>query len=539
MLRTWPVRFEGHEVDVVGQVLPGAGDAGHRRLAAELAFGADLARHPRHLGSEAVQLVDHGVHGVLQGEDLALHLDRDLRRQVALGDRGRDVGDVAHLAGQVRRHRVDRVGQVLPRAGDAGHLRLAAEHAFGADLARHPRHFRREAVELVDHRVDGFLQLEDLALDVDRDLARQVAARDRRGHGRDVAHLGRQVGRHRVDRIGQVLPRAGHPRHDGLPAEAAVGADLARDPRHLRGERAQLVDHRVGRFLELQDLAADVDGDLLRQVAVGDGDRDVGDVATCAVRLPAIWLTESVSSFQTPETPLTFAWPPSLPSVPTSRATRVTSDVNTDSCSIIVLTSLAERRNSPFSGRPSTSSSIDWPRSPLATAPMVRAISVVGRTRSSMRVLSESTVVAQPAHRARQRHALLQPALLADAVAQPADLARDAVVVGERLVERLGDPGIVADPVDRQPHREVAVAKRGHRQQHLARAGVGGGTKGAQLQDLGLERREARVERNGCELGGALHGMSFAVGLQGAVAGVKYRKVSERGQFRTRRKRGI
>ena len=39
-------------------------------------------------------------------------------------------------------------------------------------------------------------------------------------------------------------------------------------------------------------------------------------------------LTDSVSSFQTPETPRTCAWPPSLPSVPTSRATRVTSDAN-------------------------------------------------------------------------------------------------------------------------------------------------------------------------------------------------------------------
>ena len=117
---------------------------------------------------------------------------------------------------------------------------------------------------------------------------------------------------------------------------------------------------------------------------------------TWAVRLPAIWLTDSVSSFHTPETPLTWAWPPSLPSVPTSRATRVTSEVNTESCSIIVLTSFAERRNSPWSGRPSTSSSMDCPRSPLATAPMVRATSVVGRTRSSSSVFKESTFSAQP-----------------------------------------------------------------------------------------------------------------------------------------------
>ena len=52
MLRTCAVRFDGHEVDVVGEVLPGAGDARHLRLAAELAFGADLARHPRHFAGE-------------------------------------------------------------------------------------------------------------------------------------------------------------------------------------------------------------------------------------------------------------------------------------------------------------------------------------------------------------------------------------------------------------------------------------------------------------------------------------------------------
>ena len=39
-------------------------------------------------------------------------------------------------------------------------------------------------------------------------------------------------------------------------------------------------------------------------------------------------LTESVRSFHVPATPCTSAWPPSFPSVPTSRATRVTSAAN-------------------------------------------------------------------------------------------------------------------------------------------------------------------------------------------------------------------
>ena len=49
---------------------------------------------------------------------------------------------------------------------------------------------------------------------------------------------------------------------------------------------------------------------------------------TWSVRLPAIKFTLSVRSFHTPATPFTSAWPPSLPSVPTSRATRVTSAAN-------------------------------------------------------------------------------------------------------------------------------------------------------------------------------------------------------------------
>ena len=58
---------------------------------------------------------------------------------------------------------------------------------------------------------------------------------------------------------------------------------------------------------------------------------------TWVVRLPAIALTDSVRSFQVPETPGTWACPPSLPSVPTSRATLVTSEVNWSSWSAMPL----------------------------------------------------------------------------------------------------------------------------------------------------------------------------------------------------------
>ena len=106
-------------------------------------------------------------------------------------------------------------------------------------------------------------------------------------------------------------------------------------------------------------------------------------------------LTFSVRSFQTPPTPLTSACPPSFPSVPTSRATRVTSPANAFNCSTMVLTTRAVRWNSPLSGRPSTSSGTVCVRSPFATAPITRAISVDGCTRSPTRLFSESTEVFQ------------------------------------------------------------------------------------------------------------------------------------------------
>ncbi len=272
-------QIAGHGVHGVGQVFPGAGDAGHLRLSAELAVGAHLARHARHFRGEGVQLVHHRVDGFLQLKDLAADVHRDLLGKIALRHRGCDLGDVAHLAGQVAGHRVDAVGQILPRAGDAAHHRLSAKPPVGADLARHARHFRCKGIQLIDGRVDRFLQLQNLAAHVDRDLLRQVAVCHRGRHFGDVAHLGCQIAGHRVDAVGQVFPRAGDAQHVRLSAEPAVGADLARHARHFAGEGVQLVHHGVDGFLELENLAAHIHRDLLGKVAAGDGRRHFGDVA--------------------------------------------------------------------------------------------------------------------------------------------------------------------------------------------------------------------------------------------------------------------
>ena len=90
---------------------------------------------------------------------------------------------------------------------------------------------------------------------------------------------------------------------------------------------------------------------------------------TCEVRLPAIEFTLSVRSFHTPLTPGTSAWPPRRPSVPTSRATRVTSAANDRSWSTIVLTVALSSRISPF-----TSTVIFFERSPAATAVVTSAM---------------------------------------------------------------------------------------------------------------------------------------------------------------------
>ena len=97
---------------------------------------------------------------------------------------------------------------------------------------------------------------------------------------------------------------------------------------------------------------------------------------TWPVRLPAIELTESVKSFQVPATPGTLAWPPSSPSVPTSRATRVTSDANEDSWSTITLMVSLSSRISPLA-----SAVIFLERSPFATAVVTSAMFRTWRVR--------------------------------------------------------------------------------------------------------------------------------------------------------------
>src|SRR5207248_1462123 len=155
------------------------GNSAHFRLPAELSFRTYFARDARHFRRERTELIDHRVDGVFQLQDFSLHIDRDLLREIAICDRGRDFGDVTHLTGQVTGHEIHGVSHIRPRAGNAAHLRLTTEFSFRPDLARHTSDFGRKRAELINHRVDRVLQFEDLAFNIHRDLLAEVTIRDR------------------------------------------------------------------------------------------------------------------------------------------------------------------------------------------------------------------------------------------------------------------------------------------------------------------------------------------------------------------------
>ena len=98
-------------------------------------------------------------------------------------------------------------------------------------------------------------------------------------------------------------------------------------------------------------------------------------VVTCAiwrtwsVRFAAITFTESVRSRHVPAALGTSAWPPSTPSVPTSRATPVTCSANVRSVSVMSLIVSASAATSPLA-----STVTFCVRSPLATAVVTCAI---------------------------------------------------------------------------------------------------------------------------------------------------------------------
>ena len=248
------------------------------RLAAKLSLGAYLSRNARHFTGKGVELIDHRIDSIFQLEDFALHVDSDFSVQVATRYCGGDFCDVAYLGSEVSAHGVHRICKILPGACYAGNHRLNAKATFGANLARNTSDFGSERAELLDHCVNGFLELQNLPTHIDRDLFRKIAVGNSNGYICNVSHLPCKIRGHGVHVIGEIFPRAGDTRHGRLATKLAFGADLAGHARHFRRKGTELLDHGVHRFLELQNFALHIDRNLAAEVPLCDRCGHVCDI---------------------------------------------------------------------------------------------------------------------------------------------------------------------------------------------------------------------------------------------------------------------
>src|SRR5439155_8650289 len=136
-----------------------------------------------------------------------------------------------------------------------------------------------EGAELVHHRVNRVLQLQNLPSHVHGNFLRQVAVGHRRGHGGNIAHLRSEVPSHGVHTVGQVLPGPSHSSYDGLTTQLPLGPNFAGDAGHFRGKGAELVHHGVDSVFELEDFPFDIDRDFFGQVTVSHGGCHGRDIA--------------------------------------------------------------------------------------------------------------------------------------------------------------------------------------------------------------------------------------------------------------------
>ena len=98
---------------------------------------------------------------------------------------------------------------------------------------------------------------------------------------------------------------------------------------------------------------------------------------------------------------------------------------------------------------------------------MTRCISLVGRTRSSIRLLTDSMLSDHTRSEPPKRDPLGELALLADDAADSRQLGPQRLVGGDDVVEPVGDLARHARPFERHAHGEVAALDVGqHAQQH-------------------------------------------------------------------------
>ena len=140
-------------------------------------------------------------------------------------------------------------------------------------------HFAGEPVELIHHRVESFLELQDFAADIHGDFSRKVATRNRSCDFCNVSHLTSQVASHKVHVVGEVFPGTAHTGHLRLATKLTFGTHFAGHPRHLAREGVELVHHCVDGVLKFQNFSLYVYRDLAGQVAAGHSRSHLSNVS--------------------------------------------------------------------------------------------------------------------------------------------------------------------------------------------------------------------------------------------------------------------
>ena len=128
---------------------------------------------------------------------------------------------------------------------------MAAKFAFGADLARHPRHFRGKGPELIDHGVHCLGRAQKCAFQrtsFDLCLHRlgEIAFCDRADHARHLTSWMNQIVDERVDRSNRSRPAIRNIANSRPLRDATLFAHDAADaielPRHLLVGRDHIVE---------------------------------------------------------------------------------------------------------------------------------------------------------------------------------------------------------------------------------------------------------------------------------------------------------
>ncbi len=84
----------------------------------------------------------------------------------------------SYLQRQVGSHGVDRVGEILPSTTDTQHGSTTTKLAFGSDFLGDARYLEREGSQRFHHVVDGQLEVQELAANLDVDGLAEITACD-------------------------------------------------------------------------------------------------------------------------------------------------------------------------------------------------------------------------------------------------------------------------------------------------------------------------------------------------------------------------